>query len=194
MLRKVIRQYMPIELIAGIFPKGKTSLVYGESGVGKTVSTIKAINSEDLVPILLDYDDNLSPQENGCEYIHIDGTRVHDDDEIVSDEIVIVDTWAMCNKDLIELLQNNNNTVIIIGHSLGLATRRDLPDAPDEFVNHLAAKLFLSYEKPKGKNTEGHYNLEIMKCRGYKGPRIIQDWMRNEDHEALDRMLKDSKL
>ena len=60
-------------MIANVFRKNGINLVYGASGLGKTVSSIKAINAEGIVPLLLDFDNNMSPENNKCEYVHING-------------------------------------------------------------------------------------------------------------------------
>jgi len=193
MLKYAIKSYEEIGMIGEIFVKNKINFLYGESGVGKTVSTIKAINKDNIEPILLDFDDNLSPKINECKYIHIDGYAFIDgyinssNVELPKDEVVVIDTYIMfepvMNKlleldiDLIELLIQNKNTLVLIGHNKDLATRRDIPDAPSEFVNHCASKLFVSRQKnPITKVVQP--TLTVMKLRGYSGSREIYNWMR----------------
>ena len=53
-------------MIAEVFRKNGINLVYGASGLGKTVSSVKAINSNGIKPILLDFDNNMSPEKNNC--------------------------------------------------------------------------------------------------------------------------------
>lgn len=61
MLNYEIKQYEEVIMIAEVFRKNGINLVYGASGLGKTVSSVKAINSNGIKPILLDFDNNMSP-------------------------------------------------------------------------------------------------------------------------------------
>lgn len=176
-------------MIAEVFRKNGINLVYGASGLGKTVSSVKAINSNGIKPILLDFDNNMSPEKNNCEYTHINGADfmknyLNDSSSIIlpKDQVIIVDTWATfeANEGTIDHLKEfvkAGNTVIIIAHNLDLATRRDIPDMPAVIVNHIDSKLYLEY-KYELKTGLSFYNLHIMKCRGYQGSRIIENWMR----------------
>ena len=71
--------------------EGEAISLVGESGSGKTVSSIKALNADDVIPILLDFDNNDSPEINQCKYIHIDGDKVIDDEniELPKNQVVI---------------------------------------------------------------------------------------------------------
>ena len=88
-------------MIAEVFRKNGINLVYGASGLGKTVSSVKAINSNGIKPILLDFDNNMSPEKNNCKYTHINGADfmknyLNDNSSIIlpKDQVIIVDTWA----------------------------------------------------------------------------------------------------
>lgn len=178
MLKCVITSYKEVEMLGEVFVKDGVNFIYGESGVGKTVSTIKALNSSGIKPILLDYDNNLSPEVNKCDYVHIDGNRVNKDEStLVEGSVVVIDTYYKMDKELMEKLAQSN-TVIIVGHNKNIATKRDIPDAPDEFVNHCDSKLFLAREVSKKEGIS--YNLYVMKCRGYDGSMVISNWMREE--------------
>jgi hypothetical protein len=204
MLRFQIKQWESYTMIADIFVQGKTNFLYGPSGVGKTVGTIKALNRASVTPILLDFDDNLNPDELGLEAIVVDGNKfanelfkqIKDGDvdlSIPPGSVIIVDTYKMIEQyeelfkaefkqRFLEYLRpaNKNVTVIVIGHSLDLATRRDIPDAPSDFVNHCASKLFLAPVKHKmEKKTVTLPTLEVMKLRGYNGKTILINWMRD---------------
>ena len=186
----LITEYKDIVMLGKVFAKGGISCLYGESGLGKTISTIKALNEEDIVPILLDFDNNNSPEQNGCNYEHIDGWKFMEsfkDPEIATtiprDVVIVIDTWAMFANyiDTLEDLRQDN-TIIIIGHVLDIATKQDIPDFPTEFINHCQAKLFMSYDKGssvKGKIRMPGPVLEVKKLRGYKGDKYIRNWMRN---------------
>lgn len=184
-------------MIANVFRKNGINLVYGASGLGKTVSSIKAINAEGIVPLLLDFDNNMSPEKNKCEYIHINGGEfmkewLNHKSQVTlpRDRVIIVDTWATfeANEGTIDHLReiaSNGNTVIIIAHNLDLATRRDIPDMPAVIVNHIDSKLYLDY-KCEAKTGNQMFNLHVMKCRGYQGSRVIENWMRiDNDREKI---------
>lgn len=104
--------------------------------------------------------------------------------------VIIVDTWATfeANEGTIEHLRelaSNGNTIIIIAHNLDLATRRDIPDMPAIIVNHIDSKLYLDH-KMEAKTGKQRFNLHVMKCRGYQGSRVIENWMRiDEDREKI---------
>ena len=184
-------------MIANVFRKNGINLVYGASGLGKTVSSVKAVNADGIKPILLDFDNNMSPENNGCEYNHINGGEFmkewlnHKSQvEIPSGYVIIVDTWATFEAnegtiDHLRALASNGNTIIIIAHNLDLATRRDIPDMPAVIVNHIDSKLYLDY-KMEAKTGKQSFNLHVMKCRGYQGSRVIENWMRiDEDREKI---------
>ena len=166
-------------MIAQIFRQNKINLLYGESGSGKTISTIKALNKEGIDPILFDFDDNDSPEVNECSYVHIDGYKVLADKKAVYpiDRVVIVDTWHtyITAGGTIEQLEeiSKHNTIIIIDHNQSLATKQDIPMMKAELVNHLGSKMWLEVT---GKDV---HKLHVKKCRGYRGPKIIQNWMRD---------------
>ncbi len=181
MLKYSITEYKEIRMIGKVFRENGINYIFGESGVGKTISTINAINEDDIIPILLDFDDNMSPAFNKCKYVHIDGKEMMKNikDTVVPEgEVIVVDTWVSFENSggTIGLLQDfraNNNTVIIVDHNQALATKQDLPNLDSEIVNHLDSKLFL---KRKSAGTE----LHILKSRGYAGEAIIPDWMRRD--------------
>lgn len=188
MLKNPILDYKEQVMLGKVFVEGGINLIYGASGTGKTVSTIKALNSDDIIPILLDYDDNLSPEANDCKYIHIDGLAYLGDDKAVmpTKKVIIVDTWQMLLTNggsirTIEAMHKAGNTVIIVAHNKPLATKTDVPDVDSRYANHFASKLFLEYDKGSTTKTnprpEG-FNLTVLKLRGYKGDRTIVNWMR----------------
>jgi len=203
MLKYQIKEKILEEKIAGLFPKGKISLLYGESGIGKTVSTVKALNEVEVEPILYDFDDNPTSNEVGCKYILIDGdktlTRNGDTTDfengvkVPKDSVIIVDTWTafsnwfLSEMDAMSFIKryfiNANNTVIIIDHAKDMATRRDIPMMDEVLANHLAAKLWL--REPKAKEDAKYRVLEIKKLRGSTATRII-GWMeRNIDSPIM---------
>jgi archaellum biogenesis ATPase FlaH len=187
----LITEYKDIVMVGKVFKKNGISLIYGESGTGKTVSTIKAMNIEKIVPILLDFDNNQSPQENKCEYVHVNGTTALKDKDLIlpMNSVVIIDTWAYyCKANpainkmaFIDKLIEVGNTVIIIAHNKGIATKQDIPDMDEEIVNHLSAKLWLERKGIIKKGIGEIINiLHIYKCRGYSGKTTILNWMRTD--------------
>lgn len=73
MLNFIQTDYKETTMIGNVFRQGGLNILYGESGLGKTVSSIKALNLDGITPILLDFDSNDSPEQNDCEYTHVDG-------------------------------------------------------------------------------------------------------------------------
>ncbi len=169
-------------MLAQVFRQNKINLLYGESGCGKTVSAIKALNAEGIEPILFDLDDNDSPAQNQCSYLHIDGYKALANKTITMpiDRVIIVDTWHMFESaggTIAKLeLMAENNTVILIDHNKDIATKKDIPMMSEELVNHLGSKLWLERTYSTTKGT--HHNLHIKKCRGYQGGSPIVEWMR----------------
>lgn len=60
-----------VELLTDLIPKGKT-LVYGQSGAGKTVSVIKNLNRYGIKPFLVDFDKNVRIRD--IDFSYIDGS------------------------------------------------------------------------------------------------------------------------
>ena len=189
-----ITDYKEYIMIGKVFVSNGLNLVYGASGTGKTISTIKALNEEGITPYLLDFDDNLSPEASNCNFYHVNGSAMFESKEsltsatIPTNSVIVVDTWQlfMTNGGHIDILREwadkYNNTIIIIAHNKDLATRTDLPDMDSRIANHMSSKLFLEYDKGSKTKTnprpEGT-NLTVLKLRGYKGPRTIYNWMRD---------------
>jgi len=167
-------------MLAQVFRQNKINLLYGESGSGKTVSAIKALNQEGIEPILFDLDDNDSPEQNECLYTHIDGYKALANKHMVMpiNKVIIVDTWHMFQSaggtiSKLELMAEFN-TVILIDHNQDFASKQDIPMMKAELVNHLGSKLWLERTK------KNEHNLHIKKCRGYKGGSPIINWMRQQ--------------
>ena len=189
MLLKEITIYKDRVMLGKVFKEGGINLIYGESGTGKTVSTIKALNEEDIIPILLDYDGNDSPKDNECEYIHIDGVKYLKDIEstIPTGKVIVIDTWQMLITNgggikTIEAICEAGNTVILIAHNKAIATKQDIPDIDPRYSNHFSSKLFIEFDKGSKTKTNTRapsYNLIVLKLRGYKGDRVLYNWMRD---------------
>jgi len=173
-------------MLGKVFRKDDINLLFGESGVGKTISSIKALNKEGITPILLDFDYNDSQESNNCEYIHIDGYQFIEDKKsnIPSNEVIVVDTWqtfldAGGDIKILNSIRDNNNTVILIAHNKAIATKQDIPDIDAKYANHFGSKLWLERIYSKKEN-KVHSILHVKKCRGYKGSPVINDWQRDD--------------
>ncbi len=150
MLRYLIKEYKVHKLIGKFFEVGSVNLIYGESGVGKTVTTIMLLNKEGIEPILIDYDNNLSPEHNQCQYRHIDGYAMDKDKnlKLPVNDVIIVDTYAMYIGNggthlFLRLLADRGNTVVMVAYNKNMATKRDIPDVDEEWSNHLGSKILL---------------------------------------------------
>lgn len=157
------------KLIGKYYQENHVNLLYGESGVGKTLCTINNLNDEGIIPILLDYDDNNSPKENQCQYTHILGYNIMktNDISIPTGKVIIVDTYVKYMEyggthEFLKKLSDNNNTVIVIAHNKNIATKRDIPDVDEKWSNHLGAKIWME-------RTKKEVLVHVLKSRGYKG-------------------------
>ena len=196
------------ELIANLYPKSRVSMLYGPSGVGKTVSGVKSLNVANIVPFVLDFDDNFPMEGVTAEYL--DGKQFFekfylnediskaDKIETVKDKYFILDTWAMYESFInllnaregknkydawfiLEEIARNSMGLCFIAHAKLYASRQDIPDINEMYTNHSAARFRLYYDKgtSSGKAPRpASYVLAIEKLRGYNGPREIRDWMR----------------
>jgi len=188
LIKHTITTYKDVVMLGKVFKQYGVNLIYGESGIGKTVSSIKALNTDGIVPVLLDFDDNESPETNDCKYIHINGVTAVADTEatIPTEQVIIVDTWASYisaspygdKMAYLNKLVSHNNTIVIVAHNKGIATKTDIPDIDEVIVNHLSSKLWLERRKATTKHPELCSTLHIYKCRGYTGARSIDNWMR----------------
>jgi len=183
-------------MIGNVFVSNGMNLIYGASGTGKTISTIKALNSDGITPFLVDFDDNLSPESSNCKFNHVNGSAMFKSKQSLSsaviptDSVIIIDTWQLFITNggsidiLVEWRTKYNNTIIIVAHSKELATRSDLPDMDSRIANHMHSKLFLEYDKGSRTKTNPRpagTNLTVLKLRGYSGDRTIHNWMRTDN-------------
>ena len=197
MLSSIIKVYKEHIMIADVFPENGISLIYGASGIGKTITTIKHLNDVGITPIHFDLDSNIDPKEFGIDVIHIDGNdiirRMADDEQLEpvalpAEGVMILDTWQLLSSAFGEesyamryakKLRDNGMTVIIIGHENKHKNDRDNPDMSPEYANHLDAKLWFHTGRAvtTGKDkSPATYNLKVVKLRGYKGEPIIYEW------------------
>jgi len=163
--------------IGKVFVQNGINYIFSESGLGKTLNTLLLLNNDDIEPILIDFDENQPfDKDYGLKVTMVDGPTVakkyiEGKLTIPKNQVIILDTWQMMlNYDLTidfaNTLKSNNNTVIIIGHTKGIATKQDLPDMPNEIANHMHSKLYLFKRKRD-------VYLEVKKCRGYNKEREL---------------------
>jgi len=191
-------EYPMQEIIGRVFAKGTIGMVYAESGIGKTTTTINFLNEDGITPILVDFDDNPSPTDMDTTHTVIDGYQLSKhmlqedarDIDVGTGKVYIVDTYAHSRaayttsegfdafEPFLELLNaGGSNTVIVIAHAKELATRKDLADVEEVWGNHLGFKVFIKEQlvalpnEPKVKKPAAI--LVVKKLRGYKGPRDI---------------------
>ncbi len=197
----MIKEPVAPELIGGIIPKNRFTLLHGPQGSGKTYSVIKMLNAEGIIPLYIDFDHSdgidklqfyrlsknllnflLSPNEE-TDFAELKG------------EVVILDTYTRIHEELKHsgltdaeiltafeyLVETYDITLIVIGHTR-LFVGKDGIFQDNTFLTRGASEeLFLEKtEYKKTKNAEAYieYALHVQKGRGTGGARIIQNWMR----------------
>jgi archaellum biogenesis ATPase FlaH len=183
--------------IAGLFPQHEITLLYGSYGTGKSYSTIKALNEAKIKPLYINLDHTAGLEGLSFENLS-EGLLEHYKDitSITSEDVVIIDTYTQfvntfapshSPRDIYNLIKDiqqsfNQCTLIVIGHSEDLATRNDLFKDNPMLIRNAAEALLLEkilYRATKTRSDYIEYKLRVLKGRGYKGPRIIQNWMRS---------------
>ena len=125
MLNKHVIKQKELYHLTDLIPNGKT-ILYGQSGVGKTYSILKHFNRNKIKPILLDFDNN---PKYDFDYHHLDGVKVMqeffsryhrgkiDNECDLMDENLplIIDTYAMMDKCLnsIPLKEDTNRSELM---------------------------------------------------------------------------------
>jgi len=187
---------LSMKTIGDLIPLNRTTLIYGRSGCGKSVSILKYLNKHNEIPYFIDFDSN-DNIESLASLNHIDGYLFWDNistsnkDEVkqeLSDKVFIIDTYAMADNyikaktdnkysvtDLCSMLTSFGSTVIVIAHAIYYSGKDAEPDVDTIWSNHIGCKLHLHKDILK---TKTNIYLEVEKLRGYNGPDIINDWMR----------------
>ena len=167
-----------VKCIGELIPVGKTTLLHGRSGSGKTMSIIKYLNENEVTPYFIDFDSN--DEYASMDIVHIDGYKLVDytsDDtkkaliDSLTDGVVIIDTYALASKIFdVELFIDELNgygiTVIIIAHTVYYSGKPAEPACEVVFSNHVACRLHLHNEVKK---TKTDVYLEVEKLRGKIG-------------------------
>ena len=183
-----------MDKIGDLIPRGRTTLLHGRSGSGKSYSMLKYFKECGVVPVFIDFDHN--EEYNSSDIVHIYGPKLADDlfgddkelagsilKELV-DRVVVIDTYAMTKLHLesvkkvhsfIDALNDNGCTVVVVAHTAYYSGKPAEPDVDMVWANHVACRLHLHNEVKK---TKIDIYLEVEKLRGYKGPALIYKWMR----------------
>ena len=177
--------------IGDLIPVGKTTLLHGRSGSGKTLSLLKYLIDNGETPCYIDFDTNDEYDSMALE--HIDGFKLIDhiktNGTVILDElknkVIVIDTYAMANgyieqelsdklENFIKKLISLKSTVIVIAHTTYFSGKPAEPNVDIVFANHVACKLHLHNDVKK---TKTDIYLEVEKLRGMDS-KIINDWMR----------------
>ena len=179
-----------MEKIGDLIPKGKTTLLHGRSGCGKTLSILKYLINHEQEPYFIDFDSN--DEYNDMGIVHVDGYKFVDmaakDKNIIdifSNKVVVIDTYVKANQtlkaqdvmdihSLIDGLTDRGSTVIVIAHTSYFSGKPAEPDVDVVFANHVACRLHLHNEV---KQTKTNIYLEVEKLRGTDS-KMIKNWMR----------------
>jgi len=186
--------------IGGIIPKNEVTLIVGLPGTGKTYTTIKFLNSEDIIPIVanLDYSpiDGLLANQYGEELViaalkenNISGLK---------DKVVIFDTYQRLSeileidetrksketlaKALEDLAHSHQCTVIIICHPEDYVGKDGVFKDNKYLARNCAEYIYMDSIIPRGKSGETKditHKTIVKKGRGSGGERVITNWMRD---------------
>ncbi len=192
MLKKILYKKEDIlEKIGYLIPVGKTTLLHGRSGCGKTLSIIKYLIEHNEKPYFIDFDSN--DEYTDMDIIHIDGYKLVDElaknknmiNEL-SKKTIIIDTYVKADQTLIgkdigdihsfvDALTDRGSTVIVIAHTSYFSGKPAEPDVETVFANHVACRLHLHNEV---KMTKTSIYLEVEKLRGTDS-KMLKNWMRD---------------
>ncbi len=176
---------VPLQLIGDLIPRNKTTLLHGRSGCGKTFSILKFFKKENIVPILLDFDDN----DTTPDITHVDGDKFIEalslDSSLYSElkgQIIIIDTYVTASASfkkhldctVKEFVDSLDATIIVVAHTVYYSGKPAEASVPFEFANHVSCRLHLHNDV---KMTKINDYLEIEKLRGI-GSFNIHNWMR----------------
>ena len=186
------------ELIGGILPKNRLTLMHGAQGSGKTYSLIKMLNTEGISPVYLDFDhtDGIS----NLNYTRINSTffnKMLSKEECVDlkGKVVVLDTYSRVHADLLtkgltekgifnvfeELITFYDITFVVIGHTRAFVGKDGIFQDNMHLVRGCSEELFLEktvYKKNKAGDPRVTFTLHVCKGRGSGGAKPIDNWMR----------------
>ena len=191
----------PVKKIGGLIPVGKTTLLHGRSGCGKTYSILRFLIENDIEPVFIDFDYN--DEYDDMNILHIDGhklgtsikegtTAVKAVAKALKGKTVVIDTYAKAKEylsveNLCSIFDENGITTIVIAHTTYYSGKPPEPGCDEVFANHVGCRLLLEHTVKK---TKCETHLYIEKLRGYTGSEIIRDWMRDEEIADMKDFLK----
>ena len=197
MTKLVIPNYT---FIGGIIPENEVTLVVGLPGSGKTFTTIKFLNSQNIIPIIanLDYSpiDGLLADQYGDELVE---ACLRDNAiEGITGKVVIFDTYQRISelldidedkkakealaKKLENLAHNHKCTVIVVCHPEDYVGKDGVFKDNKYLARNCAEYIYMDSILPRGANgTTANiaHKTVIKKGRGSGGERIIDNWMRS---------------
>lgn len=197
----IVPEPKPVELIAGLYPKGKLVLLHGKQGSGKSYSCLKSLNEDAIVPVYIDLEE--SGGLNKLNKVQTNGRLLVDMwklEEVGSIEgkVVIVDTYTRLkgmlesadsvdssDKGIVDKLEQickyYKITLIMIGHTRNFVGKEGIFDDNKILPRNASEELFLekaSYKATKKDKAHNRYTLHVCKGRGNGGAKMIEDWMR----------------
>lgn len=196
MTKLVIPNYT---FLGGIIPKNEVTLIVGLPGSGKTYTTIKFLNSLNIIPILanLDYSPigTLLADQYGSELV--EACLGHGDIEGIQDRVIIFDTYQRISEildiedtrkskehlsNMLEKLAHEKQcTVIVICHPEDYVGKDGVFKDNKYLARNCAEYIYIDSIVPRGKTgtTEDIVHKTIIKKgRGSGGERVIDNWMR----------------
>ena len=185
-------------MLTPLIEESKITLLHGESGSGKTMFAIKHLNKNNIIPLLIDFDDNEDDElkELGLKAENIDGEMFaddlmnkHSDKKILKDLVLIIDTWTLFCRyigkeeiDAISILhklsEEHSATIIILSHTVAFSGKEDKPDMDNNVYRHIKSRLYIRRTTLK---SSIEYDLIIEKLRGYNGTKLLN--IRTEKRE-----------
>ncbi len=205
---------MPPELLGGVFPKGRVSIIHSLPGSGKSHSTIKCLNGVGIIPVYIDLDTTTGIEDlmlyrvSNELFFHM----LEDEGTLgLEGKVVIIDTYSRVHEDMINAGYTNKAilltfesmcirhgiTVIVIAHTHNYATSNGIFDDNTDLLRGLAEECFLEKSlykakagtkaNPKGEDAKITYTLHVRKGRGNGGTRTVDNWMRGTvEHTVTD--------
>lgn len=190
----------PLEVLADVFPVNSLTLLHGIQGCGKSYSTIKALNSDNITPLYIAVENTTGLDELKLDYISPEILKVmieKKDIEEIEGRVVIIDTYTRLHGALSGKLKDNeivdmlegfidkySITLIVIGHTRAFVGKDGIFDDNKFLPRNCTEELFLEkavYKATKAQPARIEYNLHVNKGRGRGGSRIIPNWTKRKE-------------
>ena len=190
----------PVDRIGGLFPKNKITLLTGLPGTGKSYSTIKFLNKNNIVPIYFNLDHSEIGNLESDMFDNNDLVELMNSENKYTDlenKVIVIDTYSRLesltekrDRELVDLLESlvetYNFTLIILAHPEDYVGRDSIFKDNTTLVRncyehiHLEAKITSSTKNKETTITVMHI-MYVKKGRSYIGDRTVIDWMREEE-------------